>query len=662
MRKNNLFIFLFTFLIFYSTRFSGQESNLDSTKCNELNKLFEYATDSEKLDYSNQLEQIASSNLKQNPKSNYFKTQLASAWILLGELYVDQGDLSKALEYCTNALKTMEELGNKKGMADALFHISGAYLSQTNYSKANEYAEKSLKLMTEIDNKKGISNCLENIGNCTEYQKNDLTSALKCYEKSLGISKEINNKKGIAYLYGNIARVNFKQGNYEAALNFNFMSLKIKEELKDKKGIGYSFHKIGQIYSKQGNTKLALEFGLKSMNVANELGYPENIKRSAELLNEVYKRQGDFKKALEMHELYIIMRDSLNNIALQKTAIQKETQFHYEQQKLKDKVEQEKKEAIIEEGKKRQTVISYSITGILALTLLFSFFLYKRFKLTNKQKHIIEIKNLETEAQKHLIEDKQKEIIESITYAKRLQEAILPPQEFINKHLPNNFVLYLPKDIVAGDFYWCEHVNDLTFIAAADSTGHGVPGAMVSVVCSNALNRSLKEFHLIETGKILDKTRELVLETFEKSTSEVKDGMDISLLCINNKNKQVFWSGANNPLWYITPAKGSESPAELVEVKANKQPIGKTENPTKFTTHEIEYKENTSFYLFTDGFADQFGGPNGKKFKYKPMAELLLKNHLLSNTEQHVELKNSFENWRGNLEQVDDVCIIGLKI
>ena len=158
------------------------------------------------------------------------------------------------------------------------------------------------------------------------------------------------------------------------------------------------------------------------------------------------------------------------------------------------------------------------------------------------------------------------------------------------------------------------HVSDSTseyvFIAAADSTGHGVPGAMVSVVCSNALNRAVKEFNLVDTGSILDKTRELVLETFSKSSNDVKDGMDISLLCVDKSNDLVFWSGANNPLWYIENN-------EMKEIKANKQPIGKIDNPMPFTTHRIKVTSGMVFYLFTDGFADQFGGPNGKKFKYK---------------------------------------------
>jgi len=316
----------------------------------------------------------------------------------------------------------------------------------------------------------------------------------------------------------------------------------------------------------------------------------------------------------------------------------------------------------------RENTITLFIFGAIIFGVLMVFVIRSNIlrKQTNKelaaQKDVITAQKNEVEGQKHLIEEKQKEIVDSITYAKRLQEAILPAQEIVNKHLPENFILYSPKDLVAGDFYWMEVINEgdkeFTFIAAADSTGHGVPGAMVSVVCSNALNRAVLEFKLTQTGQILDKTRELVLETFSKSTTDVKDGMDISLLAVIRKNNEIIeinWSGANNPLWFIENN-------EVKEVKANKQPIGKTDNPTPFTTHSIPYVKGTSFYLFTDGYADQFGGPKGKKFKYKQLEELLLELSTKQMSIQKETLNSKFEDWKLGIEQVDDVCVIGIKL
>ena len=239
--------------------------------------------------------------------------------------------------------------------------------------------------------------------------------------------------------------------------------------------------------------------------------------------------------------------------------------------------------------------------------------------------------------QKKIIEE-QKEIIDSINYAKRLQNALPPSIELINSNLPHNFIYYQPKDIVA-----------------ADCTGHGVPGAMVSVVCSGALTRTINELHITQPHLILSKTRELILETFAKNNEEVKDGMDISLLCIDKKNKIAFWSGANNPLWYLQNKK-------VVEIKPDKQPIGKTDKPLPFTTHKIDFNEETTFYLFNDGLPDQFGGLKGKKYKYKQMQELLLQNCHLSLNEQKQKLHKSFMDWKGKLEQVDDVCVMGIRV
>jgi len=259
--------------------------------------------------------------------------------------------------------------------------------------------------------------------------------------------------------------------------------------------------------------------------------------------------------------------------------------------------------------------------------------------------------------QKKIVEEKNKDITDSITYAKRLQDAILPPLSTVSKYLPESFILYKPKDIVAGDFYWLEKTDEQIFIAACDCTGHGVPGAMVSMVCSNALNSAVNEFKLRDTGKLLDKTKELVLETFGKSESEVQDGMDISLASLTPSKGgiKVQWSGANIPLWYV-------SKGELQEVAPDKQPVGKYEIVKPFTTQNFELQKGDILYLFTDGYADQFGGPKGKKFKYKQLQEKLLDVSRLPMVEQKLQLEKIQAEWRGKLEQVDDLLIIGIKL
>ncbi len=304
----------------------------------------------------------------------------------------------------------------------------------------------------------------------------------------------------------------------------------------------------------------------------------------------------------------------------------------------------------------------YALFGGLFLLVVFLGFVYNRFRVTNSQKKIIERQKMEVEIQKEVVElahteleEKNKEILDSINYAKRIQSAILPQDKLIKENLPDSFILYQPKDIVAGDFYWFEKKENIILIAAADCTGHGVPGALVSVVCHGALNRAVREFGLTQPSHILNKTREIVLSEFEKSAEDVKDGMDISLCAIDLKNKKLQWAGANNPLWMIRND-------TLVEIKADKQPIGKFDVIKDFTNHEREIMSGDYLFLITDGFADQFGGPKSKKFKYSNLQKLLLENTNEDLDSLKKIMQSTFENWKGNLEQVDDVTLIGIRI
>jgi len=261
--------------------------------------------------------------------------------------------------------------------------------------------------------------------------------------------------------------------------------------------------------------------------------------------------------------------------------------------------------------------------------------------------------NKELRLQKELLEKRNKEITDSIIYAKHIQNAILPPNDLIKEHLPHSFVLYKPKDIVAGDFYWMESKGDSVFIAAADCTGHGVPGALVSVTCNSSLNRSIREFGLTKPGEILDKAREIILQEFEKSEEEINDGMDIAMCQLEGNT--LYYAGANNPLWIIRNG-------EVIEIKADKQPIGKHVGNKPFTTHAIELEKGDSFYIFSDGYSDQFGGEKGKKYKTVNFRKFLLTIQNYTMDEQRELLNLEFENWKETLEQIDDVCIIGVRI
>ena len=306
----------------------------------------------------------------------------------------------------------------------------------------------------------------------------------------------------------------------------------------------------------------------------------------------------------------------------------------------------------------------YQFCGMLGVIIV-SFLMIWYFRNINDEYENIIIaknKNLITSndkinQQKLKLEIKNKEITDSINYASRIQQAILPPEYKINNHLKNNFILYLPKDIVAGDFYWMETVKDCIYFAAADCTGHGVPGAMVSVVCSNALSKAVVEENKSTPAEILNRTRELVIEHLGRSDKQIKDGMDISLCAYHPSTGKAKWAGANNPLWIIR--KGNK---EIEVIKADSQPIGRYVTNEPFTSHEIQLDKGDSMYLFSDGYSDQFGGEQGKKYKTANFKRFLLTIQDKDMDTQRTLLSKEFNRWKRNFEQVDDVCVMGVRV
>ncbi|MES2565615.1 MAG: tetratricopeptide repeat protein [Bacteroidota bacterium] len=606
---------------------------------------------------------------------NTLKKEIATSLTNKGLVYEAQGIYPEALKNHFEALKIMEGVRYEKGISACYNNIGNIYLDQSNLSEALKNYTKAFQIDKVLGSKSNLSNSYNNIG-LVYYEQGKYEEALKNFKASLEIKLKKGNKKGASYTFNNIGLVYAQQKNYSEALKNYEISLKIEEEIGDQASIANSYNNIGDIYLNQKKYETAEKYFVKGRDLAKELNYIEILRDAYEGLVNLYSVKGNYKDAFANHKLYILYRDTLDNEKTRERIIQNQLTYDFEKKEAvanaEHEKELEKQNAVAEEKSAKQKLILMFVVFGLLIIIIFSAFVFRSLRVTRKQKDIIESqKNLveeqkdEVELQKHLVEEKQKEIIDSITYAKRLQKAILPSTDTLKKYLPDSFVLYEPKDIVAGDFYWI-HVNgDYVFIAAADSTGHGVPGAMVSIVCSNALNRAVDEFKLLETGKILDKTRDLVLETFLKSGEEIKDGMDISLLCINRAKQQITWSGANNQLWFIQNGSVSSSGVEnkvLNEIKANKQAIGKTDNPLPFTTHTIALNRGDIYYLMTDGYPDQFGGPNGKKFKYKALSDKLITVAHLDLQEQKQELLHTFQDWKGELEQVDDVTVIGIKI
>jgi serine phosphatase RsbU (regulator of sigma subunit)/tetratricopeptide (TPR) repeat protein len=639
----------------------------------------------------------------------------------IGNIYRVKGDYAKGIDYFTRSLKMCEELGDKIGVSNSCNNMAIIYKNQDNFDKAIEYTSRSLKIKQELGDKNGTAGAYINIGNIYA-RKVDYASAFEYYTKGLTIYEEGGNKNGIASSHLSIGNIYQYQDDYAKAVEHYQMSLTINEETGNRNNISSSYNLIGSVYKKEGDIALdagkttlaskkyaaAIEYNKKSLDVAVEIGAKVSVKVASKTLWKTYKASHQYKSALEVYELYIETSDSLASEANQKEVIRQGYKYEYEKQAAADSVvnaeakkvadakltaEQAEKKRLKSESNrqklenKNQQQQAYFLYGILGIAVLFGGFIFNRFKVTQKQKGIIESQKDEVEQQKEKVdqayeqlEEKNTEILDSINYAKRIQSAILPPDKLVKEYLQNSFILYKPKDIVAGDFYWMEPTKNGILFAAADCTGHGVPGAMVSVVCNNALNRSVREYGLTDPGKILDKTREIVIQEFEKSEDEVKDGMDIALCSLQGNTLK--YAGAHNPLWIVPgsserhaelieadvngPAlrltQSDPSKAGIIEIKANKQPIGKFDTPLAYTTHTFELQPNDVFYIFSDGFVDQFGGERGKKFKPKALRELLLSIQDQSMDQQRELINQAFEKWQGDLEQVDDVCVIGVRI
>ena len=463
------------------------------------------------------------------------------------------------------------------------------------------------------------------IGNL-QFNKKHYNSAIASYNEAINLSKHYNFTDLELIASINLVNLLLSTKQYDIALTLLKKLDKISKKFNDP--INIINLSYGVIYTNKGDNEKALDYLVKYLNNIN----PESTFTTIPLIND-----------------NLISFDSV----------------------------------LISKNKSLSRVKKFTYT-LLFFIICISFILYYTIK--NRKKIITLNKNLTDKTiqleegkikieklyskllDTNLIMDKKnKEITDSIIYAKRIQSALLPPLKLFNQYFPNSFILYKPKDIVAGDFYWLEIKDNNILFAVADCTGHGVPGAMVSVICNNGLNRSVREHGLTKPNEILNKTREIVIREFEKSDESVKDGMDIALCSLQlSKSSEVSesyatlqYAGANNSLWII---RQENNDFNLIEIKPDKQPIGYYEHENSFTNHSIELIKNDTIYIFTDGFVDQFGGDNNKKFKTNSFKKLLLSVQDKTMLEQKEIINKVFEEWRGDNEQIDDVCVIGIKI
>ena len=539
-------------------------------------------------------------------------------------------------------------------------------------------APQSLKIEEEIGNKQGIATSLNNIGDIYSHQ-GDNVKAIDYYSRSLKTEEEVGNKRGIANTLNNFGSIYKEQGDYTKAIDYHNQSLKIKKELGDKKGISGSLNDIGNIYKEQGDYTKSFEYSQQSLSIALEIGAALETKQAASSLWKVNKKLGRYKESLEMHELFIATRDSMDSEANQKAVIRQEYKYAYEKQAAADsliaaeagkvtnallaaeKAENKQNELEANESKleaKQQQQQKYFLFGVLALAMIFGAIIFNRFKLANKQKGIIEKQKQIVDQAFNGLEEAHKEITDSINYAERIQRSFLAADQLLNENLNEYFVYFNPKEAVSGDFYWAGKLANGNFaMVNADSTGHGVPGAIMCILNVSSIEKAV-ENNATSPPDIFNQTRKTIIERLKKDGSDEggKDGMDASLISFNKGKTKMTYVAAQNSIWIIRDG-------VFTEIKPEKMPVGKHDNDDiPFNGGEYDIQKGDQIYTLTDGFQDQFGGPKGKKFMIKRMREYVLSISHLPMAEQHQKLNEAFSDWKGDLEQVDDVCVIGVRI
>ncbi|HEY6161761.1 MAG TPA: tetratricopeptide repeat protein [Bacteroidia bacterium] len=623
----------------------------------------------------------------------------SSAYNDLGVFYKDKSDYSLALDYYMKGLKIRESMADSIGIATSYNNIGNIYYRQGKHEDALSWHFKALKIRVILKDSTGLSKSYNNIGGIYG-DENKFELSLKYHFLSLELREKLHDAGGMSASYNNIGLVYEKQHKFKEASDFQFRALQLQQELNDKRGIEMSYFNIGNVYLKEGNYKKAIGYYEQSLKVAGEIGRKEGLKEAYAGLFDAYQRMKDYKKAFEYHLLFSAIKDTIFNS--ESTRQLAEMQTKYESEKKEKEIElltkkdvmqrldnQQQKNELNEQRLIRNTLIAGSL-----FLIVVAFLLYNRYKLKQASAKVVE-------RQRDEISQKNKDMVDSIRYAQRIQEAIFPPNDFIRQMLSPSFVLFKPRDIVSGDFYWVEMLgakdrfirkkglkggydeSPLVFFAAVDCTGHGVPGAFMSIVGHNALTQAVKAHHLTEPAEVLDFISDVVSETLRQKfeESKVRDGMDIALCSIDYLNMELQYAGAYNPLWLVR--KGSDTlrmrrndqeielrsslqldDSFLFEIQADRFPIGSFigEQTKDFSNHRITLQENDCFYVFTDGYADQFGGEKGKKFKYKRLQEILLRNSHKPMNDQRNDLDAAFEEWKGKLEQVDDVLVIGVKI
>jgi serine phosphatase RsbU (regulator of sigma subunit) len=578
-----------------------------------------------------------------------YKQGLATSMMMMASAVSSMNKYKDALEYNLKALTLMEELGNGGGQARIYRNLGSTYYGIHDLDNALKYYEKGLDLSVRLGVKTEMPGLLSNIG-IIWHTKHDFGKAMDFYIRALKAAEANKDNRSRSYVLNSMGKLYFDIGkkdehpkDFEQAITYYRRSYELKKEMGDKRGMANTLGNMGEVQMERGKYTEAIDFYMKGYMLAVETDYKEWLESGTLNMAGLYEKVGDYKNAFKFHQEYVSVKDTLESITERKTMAEMQDKFDDERRDKELEIANNKydlQQSIVA----RQRMTIWFGAGGLVIVIVFAFFLFRSFR----EKQRINM----------IIEEKNKNITDSIMYARRIQTAILPSKEAISESLPDTFVLYRPKDIVSGDFYFFTETHGKIIVAAADCTGHGVPGAFMSMIGNSLLNQIIKEKGITEPAGILSQLHRGVSNSLNQNKdTDANDGMDIALCCIDKTAGTFAYAGANRNLYFVNKD-------GLQEVGADKAAIGGTRSETevRFTNHERSFEKGDTIYLSTDGYADQFGGADGKKFRSKRFRELLATLKGRDMNDQKAELEKTIVGWMGNNEQLDDILVIGVRL
>lgn len=647
--------------IFYST----QAINLARKNSDSLNVVKGYILLSSAQYYKGDLKQSLNSlKISENILASgiildklIIKDLLADVFTQKGVVLNEVGEYANSLDAYLKALNIREHLADSKKMALIYSNIGSLYSNQSLLDKDLYYQLKAKEISEKIGDKNTLLYALNDIG-VVYAKKNDLDSAEIYFRLAIDVSIEINNNKMESALLSNIGNIYFLKKNYKTAIIYFKKAKIIGENIAIPLAVIGSMINLSSCFLKIEQLDSAKFYADKAYKIAKTLNSKQKISACYQIFVQIYLTQKDYKNAHLYEKMNSQIKDTLFNESSSKQITEMQTKYDTEKKEQQITLLHKEGEIQVLSIKKQKTII-YSVIGGLVLVVLFAVFIYRAWNITKKQKHIISLQKDVVEQKSQELFIKNKQIADSIDYAQNIQQAILPSPEKIEELLPSSFIFFEPKDVVSGDFYWLQRVTNaknenIVLFAAIDCTGHGVPGAFVSLMAFNFLEKVVTEHGIFTPSEILNELNKEVIQVLRKKeqTSSTKYGMDMSLISWNKNTNKIIYSGARNPLYIVTDN-------QLTQLEANRISIG-TSPDFVFIQQEIQVQKGDMLYLFTDGYADQKGEENGKKFYYPPFRKLLEENASKPVDDQKRVLQETFVRWKGKSQQIDDVLVVGI--